>query len=54
MLKITTKMKYYWHFINFRYHSILRNDCLHSELRQKLGEKARFHEQKAISLLFRN
>ncbi|WP_230498748.1 hypothetical protein [Pseudoneobacillus rhizosphaerae] len=53
MIKIGLKMKYSWHLLRYRYNEMLKKDCLSSELKVKLQQKAAFHEQKAISLLVR-
>jgi hypothetical protein len=53
VIKIGLKMKYSWHLLRYRYNKMLKNDCLSSELKAKLQQRAAFHEQKAISLLVR-
>lgn len=53
MIKIGLKMKYSWHLLRYRYNEMLKKDCLSSELKAKLQQRAAFHEKKAISLLVR-
>jgi hypothetical protein len=53
VMKISLKLKYFWHVLRYRYNETLKNDCLCLELKEKLEQKATFHEKKALSLLVR-
>ncbi|MDF0726005.1 hypothetical protein PY093_04665 [Cytobacillus sp. S13-E01] len=53
MLKTIYRVKYYWHYTQWKQNQVLFNDCLNESVKSLLESKASYHERAAIDYMLK-